>query len=736
MRQNLFTRPFPFVPQLDGFDCGPACLSMIARYYGQSFSMEYLKSIGDLNRMGLSMAGLSRVAEAVGFRTLSVKVSYQKLMRKVPVPFIAHWNQDHYVVVYKATATKVYVADPAAGLLTYTVEEFLNGWGQGLQDGERTGVLMVLEPTPELATRGRAQQPVNKTSLRFLVKYLARYRFYLVQIGLGLLLGSVLQLLFPFITQIIVDRGIANRNVSFITVALLAQLVLFVSSTSIEFMRSWLLMHVSSRISLYILSDFLSKLMRLPIKYFDSKVVGDLAQRIQDNKRIEEFITNTLLKSIFSIFSIVVLCSVLAYFDAKVFLTFFIGTALEVIWIFLFLNKVKLLEKKNLSLLGQDQNKIIELITGMQEIKMNNIEHRKRWEWESIQASIFNNNLKKLRLTQFQESYRFINYLQTVIIIYVSALAVIQHQITIGTMMSIIFIIGQLNVPVSQLINFILSAQLAKVSLERLGEIHGKDDEQATDAVLLRSLPARRDIRLDGISFSYPGMEGRYALKNVDLLIPGGKVTAIVGGSGSGKTTLLKLLMKFYEVSSGAITVGEHNLLEFQQEFWRGKCGAVMQDSFIFSDTIFHNIAFGDQVDEAKLLRACRSANILEFIQSLPLGFNTKIGSSGVGLSQGQKQRLLIARAIYKNPDFLFFDEATNALDANNETQIMRNLEEFFQHRTVVVAAHRLSTVKNADQIIVLDQGQVVEMGTHTELIHNRRQYYNLVHNQLELNLL
>jgi ATP-binding cassette subfamily B protein len=728
-------RKFPLIEQLDGFDCGPACLSMIAQHYGRYFTLDQLKSIGSFQRAGISLAGLSSLAEAIGFRTLLVKVTYQKLVSKVAVPFIAHWNQNHYVVVYKVTPTKVFVADPAIGRLTYTVEEFMQGWAQDVRAGEKQGVLMVLEPTPLLAAQGQAQKTVNKASIKFILKYVFLYKKYIFQIALGLLLGSVLQLVFPFITQIIVDQGISNNNVNFITIALLTQLVLYASSTVIEFMRSWLLMHVSSRISLFIISDFLSKLMQLPIKYFDSKVVGDLVQRIQDNKRIEEFITSTLLKSIFSIFSIAILSTVLAIFNLKVFTIFFIGTSLELIWIFVFLNKIKLLDKKNFSLLGEDQSKIFELITGMQEIKFNNVEHQKRWEWESIQASIFENNLQKLRLNQYQEAYRFFSYLQIVLIVYVSAISVINHQMTLGAMMSIIFIIGQLNVPVSQLINFVLAAQLVKISLERLGEIHGKEDEQLHGVMLETSLTESRDIQLNNISFNYPGMRS-YALKNIDLLILGGKVTAIVGSSGSGKTTLLKILMKFYDVNEGVITVGDVNINKFQQHFWRSKCGAVMQDSFIFSDTIYKNIAFEEQVDEVKLLNACRSANILEFIQSLPTGFNTKIGASGSGLSQGQKQRLLIARAVYKNPEFLFFDEATNALDANNETIIMQNLTRFFHNRTVIVAAHRLSTVKDADQIIVLDKGQVVEIGTHQALMSNRRQYYNLVHNQLDMNLL
>jgi ATP-binding cassette subfamily B protein len=730
---GLFKKAFPFIKQLDSQDCGPACVRMVARHYGKNFSQDYLRQRGALSIQGISLSGLSDTAEKVGFRTLYVRVDYDKMRDKAPLPAIAHWRQDHFIVVFKVTRDHVSVADPALGLITYTREEFLSLWATAEKHGKEEGILLLMEPTPELFKQPDAQ-PANKASLSFLTKYLLRYKRQVIQLCAGLLFGSIFQLIFPFLTQFIVDYGIANHDMHFIYMILLAQLILFISSISVEFIRAWILIHISSRINVYIISDFLIKLMNLPIHFFDSRVIGDLSQRIQDHKRVQQFLTETLLQSIFSVFSIIVFSIILALYNTTVFFIFAVGLALELIWIFFYLGKKRQLDNKSFALLAEDQNKIYELITGMQEIKLNNIEREKRWEWERIQASLFKVNLQKLKINQLENGgSRFMGYLQIVLIIFVCAMMVMQQQMTLGVMMAITFVIGQLNTPISQLINLTIQGQLARISMERLSEIHAKKDEEEAGAIKTTHLNSGRNIEIQGLSFAYTGNETNPVLRDIQLSIPAGSLTAIVGVSGSGKTTLLKLLLKFYSPQSGAILVGNENLDNIQSAFWRSKCGTVMQDSFIFSDTIAHNIALKDPIDELKLLQAVRIANVQEFIESLPLQYNTRIGQDGVGLSQGQRQRILIARAVYKDPEYLLFDEATNALDAENERVILHNLESFFKGRTVIIVAHRLSTVKNADQIIVIDKGTIVEHANHEALIANKNKYFNLIRDQLEL---
>jgi len=729
---KIFKRKFPFMEQLDSQDCGPSCIRMIASHYGKNFPLEFFKENCSMFREGVSLAGLSNMAEKIGFRSLYVKVGFEKMAGNAPLPAIAYWNQDHFVVVYRIKDNKVYVADPGLGLITYSKKEFLSGWANSMKNGEEEGILLLLQPTPELFEQEDAKKQ-NKASFAFLTRYLLQYKRYVIQLCLALLFGSVFQLIFPFLTQFIVDYGIANQDINFIYIVLLAKLTLFVSSITVEFIQAWILIHISSRINVYIISDFLIKLMHLPIRFFDTKLLGDLTERIQDHKRIERFLTDTLLQSIFSVFSIIVFGIILATYNMTVFLIFLIGTVLELVWIYIFLGKMRHLDNKSFALLSADQSKIYELITGMQEIKLNNIERQKRWEWERIQASLFMINLKKLKVNQLQNGgSRFLNYLQVVMIIFIAAMATVNHTMTLGTMMAIIFVIGQLNAPIGQLINLTLEAQLAKISLERLSEIHSKPDEEEKNHRQY-SLSENRVIDIRNVSFTYAGNEANPVLNDINLFIPQGSLTAIVGVSGSGKTTLLKLLLKFYEPQTGIISIGDKSIDCINSAFWREKCGTVMQDSFIFSDTIANNIALKEPVNEAKLLQAVKIANAQDFIESLPLRYNTRIGQDGVGISQGQRQRILIARAVYKDPEYLFFDEATNALDAENELVIMRNLESFFKGRTVIIVAHRLSTVKNADQIIVIDKGKIIERDNHEKLIANKLKYYELIRNQLEL---
>jgi ATP-binding cassette subfamily B protein len=727
------SRGFPFIRQLDAMDCGPTSLAMIARYYGKVYSQQTLRERCFITREGVSMLGTSDAAESIGMRTMGVRITFDQLANEVLLPCIAHWKQNHFIVVYKIKNKFIYVADPAHGLVKYTKEEFMAGWGSTRQEGENQGLCLLLEPTPDFYKM--EDERLNKSSFKFLFSYLRPYKKFLVQLLLGMLIGSMLQLIFPFLTQAIVDFGINNQDIGFITLILIAQLALFAGRTSVEFIRSWILLHVSTRINISLISDFLIKMMKLPIGFFDTKMIGDILQRIGDHRRIENFLTTSTLNILFSLINLVIFGIVLFIYDMRIFTIFIIGSVLYFTWIYLFMKKRRELDFKRFNQLADNQSNLIQLITGMQEIKLNNCEKQKRWQWERIQARLFRVNIKSLSLSQYQQiGSVFINQTKDIFITFFAAKAVIDGNMTLGMMLAVQYIIGQLNSPIEQLINFMHSTQDAKISLERLGEIHQKKDEEDPDEEKVSILPRDKSINISGLSFQYEGPHSEFVLKDVDLQIPEGKITAIVGVSGSGKTTLIKLMLGFYPPSKGEIKIGDLDIRNISSRLWRQRVGSVMQDGFIFSDTIAKNIAVRDElVDKKRLLEAARIANIQEFVDSLPLGYNTKIGQEGHGLSQGQKQRILIARAAYSSPEYLFFDEATNALDANNERAIMENLENFFKGRTVVIVAHRLSTVKNADQIVVLEKGKIVERGTHRELTKMKGAYYNLVKNQLEL---
>lgn len=729
----MFGKSFPFQKQLDHKDCGPTCMYMISKFYGKTYSMPFLRERSYITRDGVNLLGISDLAESIGFRTLGVRVTFEQLEEKLPLPCIAHWRLNHFIVVYKIKKGKVYVADPAHGLITYSVEEFKKSWVS--LPGEQ-GVLLLLEPTPEFQEKEEGTTAkINKTGFRFLFKYLFRYKKYFVQLFIGLLVGTVLQLVLPFLTQSLVDFGVGNQNIGFVYTVLIAQLVITISSASVEFIRSWILLHISTRINISIVSDFLIKLMKLPISFFDAKMTGDIMQRINDHSRIEQFMTGSTLNTLFSMINFIVFGVIMAIYSIKILLIFLAGSILYTIWILMFLKIRKELDYKRFSQMSDNQSNIIQLISGMQEIKLNNCEKQKRWEWENIQARLFKLSVKGLSVGQYQQAGSLlINELKNIIISFISAKEVIDGNMTLGMMMSVSYILGQLNLPINQLIGFIQSAQDAKISLERLSEIHNKEDEENPEQQINNFLPENKNLSLRDVSFQYEGKHSEMVLKDINLTIPEGKVTAIVGTSGSGKTTLLKLLLKFYPPAKGEVKVGDINLQNFSSSMWRKKCGVVMQDGFIFSDTIAKNIAVGEEIiDRERLMWAVKVANIQEFIEGLPMAYNQKIGADGHGLSMGQRQRILIARSVYKNPDYIFFDEATNSLDANNERVIMQNLDEFFKGKTVVVVAHRLSTVKKADQIIVLEKGNMIEKGTHEELVKMRGAYYNLVKNQLEL---
>jgi ATP-binding cassette subfamily B protein len=723
---------FPFFKQYDAMDCGPTCIRMIAAFYGKSYSLQKLRELAHITREGVSLLGLSEAAEAIGFRTIGARITFEQL-HQAPKPCVVHWDQEHFVVVYKLKKGKVYVADPAFGLVEYTEAEFKKHWLATVRHGEEKGICLLFDPMPKFFELDGEES--NRGQFRFLLKYLKPHRKLVTQLILGFIAGSLIQLIFPFLTQSIVDVGINTQDLDFIYLVLAAQMMLFFSRMTVDFIRSWILLHISTRINISIISDFLIKLMKLPIGFFDTKMIGDLLQRIGDHRRIERFLTSQSLNVVFSVFNIVIFSIVLIIYKLSIFLVFILGSALYILWVFMFLKKRRELDFRQFVQLSDNQSKLIQLINGMQEIKLNNYERQKRWEWERIQARLFKVNIRSLSLQQYQQAGSvFINETKNIVITVLAATAVVNGSMTLGMMLAIQYIIGQMNSPLDQMVEFMQVSQDAKISLERLSEIHTQKDEEQDQAGKITSLPPNPDISVSDLVFQYEGPNSPKVLNNINLQIPKGKVTAIVGTSGSGKTTLVKLLLGFYPPISGSIKVGSADLAQFKQQWWRSQCGAVMQDGFIFSDTIANNIALPeDEVDKERLAYAVRLANIQEFIESLPLNYNTKIGPEGVGLSQGQKQRILIARAIYKNPEFIFFDEATNALDANNEKVILENLNEFFAGKTVVVVAHRLSTVKNAHQIAVLEKGQLVELGSHEELTALKGAYYNLVKNQLEL---
>lgn len=729
---------FPHYLQADDMDCGPTCLRMIAKFYGKNYSLQTLRKNCHISRNGVSMLGISDAAEQLGFRTSGVKIPWEKMRDEIPLPCIAHWEQDHFVVVYDIKRKKngkdlIYVSDPAQMRLVYTKDEFLRYWHSTEVKNEKVGTALLLEPTPKFYLEDDEKQPGLR--LNYLLQYLRPYRKFIVQLFLAMITGSIVSLIFPFITQSVVDFGINNSNLNFIVAALMAQVVLTLGQTANGLIQGWLSLHITTRISVAFISDYLNKLMRLPISFFDTKKLGDIMQRIGDNDRIQSFLTGTLISIIFAVFTFIIYTVIMAHYHAHILLIFLTGSILYALWVTVFLKQRRRLDFKHFKQAADNQNVIVQLISGMQEIKLNNCEKQKRWEWERIQAKLYKISIKSMTLGQTQMvGGLFIDQTKNVIVSFLAAKAVIDGDMTLGMMMAMQYILGQLNVPISQFIGFIQDAQDAKISTERLNEINDMEDEEPVKEDKIQDIPAHKDIVLKDVMFQYNGPHSERVLDGINLTIQADKVTAIVGISGSGKSTLLKLLLGFYKPVEGEITLNDIPLNRYSDSKWRRNCGVVMQEGFIFSDSIEYNIGIIDEIpNREKVQEAAKTANIEPYIARLPLGYDTLIGAEGQGISTGQKQRLLIARAVYKNPAYLFFDEATNSLDANNERVIMENMNHFFKNRTVVIVAHRLSTVKKADNIVVLDKGKIVEQGNHAELVARKGAYYNLVKDQLEL---
>ena len=728
---------FKCIIQSDSMMCGITCLQMVCKHFGREVSLRTLSKLCVATSEGVSMLGVNEAANKLGLRTMCARTDFDTLS-KATLPCVLHWNQNHFVVLYKVRKGRIfYVADPGKGLVKYNLEEFGKHWVSTASQGEEKGIAMFLEPTLEFYSHkvDNEEEDGSPRSFQFLFGYIKQYRKYFGQIVLGLLVGSLLQLILPFLTQSIVDVGIKNQNIGFIWLILLGQLMLTISRTAIDFIRRWLLLHISLRINISLVSDFFIKLLKLPMSFFDTKLMGDLMQRMGDHSRVNTFLTQQTLSIVFSLFTFVVFSIVLLSYNWLIFAIFMLGSLLYGGWLALFLRRRKVLDYELFEQQAINNNKTYEFITSMQEIKLQDCEQRRRWEWEDVQADLFNVQMKSLKLQQTQEAGSiFINELKNIVITVVAATAVIHGQLTLGMMLAVQYIIGQLNSPVEQLMSFFYSVQDVKISLERINEIHRMDDENGKQGLETSVTDETKGIDMENINFKYDPHALKTIIDNVSLTIPKGKVTAIVGASGSGKTTLIKLMLGYYPVLGGQINIGGTDVNTLNKKWWRRQCGVVMQDGVIFSESIARNIAVDDkEIDKRRLQTAAEIACIHDYVMGLPLKYNTKIGRDGVGLSQGQKQRILIARAVYKNPNYIFLDEATNSLDANNERMIVEYLDEFYKGKTVVIVAHRLSTVKNADQIVVLDKGKVVEIGNHEELTAKRGAYYNLVKNQLEL---
>ena len=725
---------FPHYRQHDVMDCGPTCLQIISKFYGKLFNIEKIRQSSQIGKTGVSLLGISRAAERLGIKALGGSMTFDKLTQQALLPCIIHWRKNHFVVLYKIKRGKVYISDPASGLHTFSKEEFLQNWAYTSVQSQATGIVMLLQPTPAFY-QAEDDSPSARVGIGQLLRHVWHYQALLGQLLAGLVVGSLIQLALPLLTKGLVDVGIKGHDLNFVYIILFGQLLITAGQTSVELIRGWILLHITARVNVAVLSEFLHKLLRLPLSFFDTKLTSDILQRIEDHNRIEALLTGNSLNTLFSMLTFGMFGAVLYSYSPLICGILLGGSVLYFVWSHLFLARRKLLDFKRFGIAAQNRAKVLQLINGVYEIKINDCGVQKVWEWESIQAKLFHLNVRALAITQYQQvGATFINQAKNVLILFVAARLVMNQQMSLGEMMAIQFIVGQMNVPIAQLATFMQTYQDAKVSLERLSQVHVLDDEEDPRKDYTPALPTGRSLHLEGLSFVYPGAGNQPTLKNLSFSVPAGKTTAIVGASGSGKTTLLKLLLRICTPTAGQVLVDTLPLERLSPQHWRQHCGIVMQDGFIFSDTIGNHIAINAEYrSPAALAHALHVANLDQYVHSLPLGLHTKIGEDGKGLSGGQRQRVLIARMVYKNPEYIFLDEATSALDATNERIIMERLHEFFEGKTVVIVAHRLSTVKNADNIIVLHNGEVREQGSHEELVRSRSHYYELIKNQLEL---
>jgi ATP-binding cassette subfamily B protein len=723
----MFNR-FPFEHQLDMMDCGPACLKMVCKYYGRYYSLQKLRDLCGITREGVSFDDLSYGAEKVGLRTMAFKYDISVLAAKIRMPCIIHWYNSHFIVVYKITKKHVYVSDPAKTLLRYTHTEFAKGW---YKDGEQTGRVLALEPMADFSVRDVEERADRKKTFFAILRYFMPYSNTIAYIMMLMLFATFLQAILPFISKAVIDVGIKTEDLTFVEIMLAGNIIIIIGTTISSIGRDWLLMHTTARVNISLISDYLIKLMRLPVTFFENKMIGDILQRAQDHERIRSFVMNNSLSLIFSALTFVIFGIILLIYNSIIFYIFAVGSILYVVWVLLFLRIRKKLDWEYFALISKNQSYWVETVRAIQDIKINNYEIQKRWKWENIQAKLYRVNLRVQRVSNLQNAgAQFFQQAKNIGIVFYCAMGVIDGGITYGIMISTQFIIGMLNGPLSQFINFVISAQYAKISFLRINEIHQLKDEEEVGAVSGAQLPDNHSLILKNVSFQYTP-NSPFVLKNINLIIPQGKTTAIVGGSGSGKSTLLKLLLRLYTPTMGDIFINNINISNVLLREWRDMCGVVMQDGQIFSDTVFNNIVLDDEhVDYKRLNAAVRIASIVDEIEQMPQGFQTKVGEMGRGLSGGQRQRLLLARALYRAPEFLFLDEATNSLDTINEQKIVTAISAASENRTVIVIAHRLSTIRNADQIIVMRDGTIAEIGAHDTLMSKNGQYAELVRNQ------
>ena len=720
---------FPVEYQMDSQDCGPACLKIIAKHFGKFYSLQSLRDKCGITKEGVSLLDLSTGAESIGLRTLAIKCTIDDVVNSVPFPAIIFWKDSHFVVVYYANKKYIWVSDPAKGRIKYTHEEFKKGW---YQKGAMQGVLLAIEPTAEFKD-SKAEREQRKNTFSSILKYFTPYQRNFTLIFVIMLLVTALQGMLPFISKAVIDVGIKTSDVNFINMVLIGNISILLSVMIFNVIRDWILMHITARVNIALISDYLIKLMKLPVTFFENKLLGDILQRAQDHERIRSFIMNNSLSLIFSILTFVVFSIILLIYNAIIFYIFISGSILYAGWVLLFLNIRKKMDWEYFELLSKNQSYWVETVSSIQDIKIYNYEKHRRWKWEEIQARLYHVNKRVLAITNAQNlGAQFIESIKNMGIVFFCATAVIKGEITFGVMISTQFIIGMLNGPLVQFINFIVSAQYAKISFLRINEIKQLEDEEELLSVGSTTiLPENKSLILDNVNFQYTA-NSPLVLHNIYLHIPENKVTAIVGGSGCGKSTLLKLLVRLYKPSYGDIKMDKMNVNAINLRQWRSMCGVVMQDGKIFSDTILNNIVLDDEhIDYEQLRKVCRIAQIEDEINAMPKGFETNIGENGRGLSGGQKQRLLIARALYRNPQYLFLDEATNALDTINEKKIVEALNNAFLQRTVIVVAHRLSTIRNADQIVVLDKGYIVEVGNHDSLMERKGHYFQMIASQM-----